>query len=85
MIVDAHLVVRLALRTLLRRFPHLEVVGEAATAADALIEGARLMPDVVVLDLRLPDASGLNVCRKLQPMQPRVLALTSHAEDRTRG
>ena len=79
-LVDDHQMVRVGLRTLLESFPALAVVGEAATAAEAL----RLVPDlgahVVLLDIRLPDGSGLDVCRKLRALQPglRVLILTSY-------
>ena len=83
LIVDDHQVVRLGLRTLLDRFPQLEVVGEAATAADALKSSARLTPDLILLDIRLPDSSGLGLCRQLKNQGRRVLVLTSHAEDRT--
>ena len=61
----------------------LEIVGEAANAAEALIATRELRPDVVLLDVRLPDRSGLEVCRtlKTQPTPPRVLFLTSFADN----
>ena len=81
--MDDHDVVREGLRSLLRRAPDIEVVGEAATAAAALTEVARLQPDVVVLDVRLPDGSGVEVCREIRSARPetRVLMLTSYADD----
>ncbi|MDA1272760.1 MAG: response regulator transcription factor [Verrucomicrobia bacterium] len=85
LIVDDHEVVRLGLRTLLERFPNIVVAGDAGTAANALAEVERLSPDVVLLDMRLPDASGFVVCREIQkrPVETRVLVLTSFADDET--
>lgn len=85
LIVDDHEVVRVGLRTLLERFSSVKVVGEAGTAATALLEVERLKPDVVLLDVRLPDASGFTVCREIQkhPSEVRVLVLTSYADDET--
>lgn len=85
LIVDDHEVVRIGLRTLLGRFPHIEVVGEAATAAAALAEIQRAAPDVILLDVRLPDKSGFDVSREVQKMtgETRVLILTSFADDNT--
>lgn len=85
LIVDDHEVVRIGLRTLLSRFPHIEVVGEAGTAAAAIAELQRTTPDVILLDVRLPDQSGYEVSRQIQKMdgEPRVLILTSFADDNT--
>lgn len=83
MLVDDHDVVREGLRSLLRRAQDIEVIGEAGTAATAVSEAARLQPDVVVLDVRLPDGSGVEVCRDIRDHRPetRVLMLTSYADD----
>lgn len=83
LIVDDHEVVRVGLRTLLGRFQTIEVVGEAGTAAAALAETQRLAPDVVLLDIRLPDGNGFEVCRQIQKTgtETRVLILTSFADD----
>jgi two-component system response regulator DevR len=83
LLVDDHDVVREGLRALLQRAPDMEVVGEAATAAQALAEAERLEPDVVILDVRLPDGSGVEVCRDIRARRPetRVLMLTSYADD----
>jgi len=83
LLVDDHDVVREGLRSLLRRSPDIEVVGEAGTAAAAEAEAARLQPDVVVLDVRLPDGNGVEVCRDIRAHRPetRVLMLTSYADD----
>lgn len=85
LIVDDHEVVRIGLQTLLGRFPHIEVVGEAGTAAAAIAELERTTPDVILLDVRLPDKSGYEVSRQIQKMEggPRVLILTSFADDDT--
>jgi len=60
-----------------------EVVGEAATAAEATTRGIALGPDVAVLDIRLPDGDGIEVCRELRSRLPGVqcLMLTSFADD----
>ncbi len=83
MLVDDHDVVREGLRALLRRSPEIEVAGEAATAASAVTEAERLKPDVVVLDVRLPDGNGVEVCRDIRAQRPetKVLMLTSYADD----
>ena len=82
-LLDDHQVVREGVRRLLESDPDVEVVGEAATAAEALsaIEAAR--PDVAVLDVRLPDGDGIEVCREVRSTHPEVacLILTSYADD----
>jgi len=83
LLVDDHEIVRIGLRTLLSRFPSINVVGEAGSVAEAVSETARLIPDVVLLDIRLPDGSGFDACRQIQKLQTetRVLVLTSFADD----
>jgi two-component system response regulator DevR len=83
LLVDDHEVVRMGLRALLERYPHLQVVGEAGNAEEALIEAERLRPDVVVMDVRLPGRSGVEACRDIRARLPdtRVIMLTSYAED----
>lgn len=82
LIVDDHEIVRQGLRTLLEPEPDLEVVGEAATGSEALATCGRLHPDVVLLDLRLPDLDGVEVCRQLRERDAgvHVLALTTFDE-----
>jgi DNA-binding NarL/FixJ family response regulator len=83
LIVDDHEVVRVGLRTLLSHAPSIEVVGEAAAAPQAISEISRLLPDVVLLDVRLGPGNGFEVCREIQKLQHniRVLVLTSFADD----
>jgi DNA-binding NarL/FixJ family response regulator len=82
-IVDDHEVVRVGLRTLLSSTSHIQVVGDAASASQAIAEVARLLPDVVLLDVRLGDSNGFDVCREIQKLEHdvRVLVLTSFADD----
>jgi DNA-binding NarL/FixJ family response regulator len=83
LLVDDHVVVRRGLKMLLGTDPRLDVVGEAATQADAISEAARLQPDIVLMDVRLPDGSGIEACREIRSARPetRVLFLTSFADD----
>ena len=83
LIVDDHEVVRIGLRTLFGRAPLLEVVGEAGSVQTAVAEAQRLAPDVVLMDIRLPDGSGFEACRLIQKLHLdiRVLVLTSFADD----
>jgi two-component system, NarL family, response regulator DevR len=83
LIVDDHEVTRLGLRTLLQGFPQFEVVGEAGSIVSTLEEAVRLRPDVILLDVRLSDGSGIEVCRRLQrlDLDSKILILTSFADD----
>jgi two-component system response regulator DevR len=83
LLVDDSPMVRAGLRTLLAVEPSLEVVGEAANVAEGIEVGDRLQPDVALLDIRLPDGSGIEVCRQLLKRSPetRVLMVTSVVDD----
>jgi two-component system response regulator DevR len=83
LIVDDHQVTRLGLCTLLGSCPQFEIAGEAGSIAETLPAVTRLQPDLILLDLRLPDGSGIEVCRQLQKMDldTKVLVLTSYADD----
>lgn len=83
MLVDDHEVVRLGLRALFSETKHIEVVGEAGTVVEAISQTGRVDPDVVVMDLRLPDGTGLDACREILSAHPtvRVLFLTSYSDE----
>ena len=82
-LLDDHEVVRTGLRQLLESGGDIEVVGEASTAAAALARIPALKPDVAVLDARLPDGSGIEVCRQVRSSHPQTKAiiLTSYDDD----
>jgi DNA-binding NarL/FixJ family response regulator len=82
-LVDDHEVVRLGIKALLERHPHFEVVGEASTAKEALEQVERLLPDVVLMDIRLPGSSGIEATEEITNTFPeiKVIMLTSYAED----
>jgi DNA-binding NarL/FixJ family response regulator len=83
LLVDDHKVVRLGLRTLLDSESDLQVVGEAGNAAEAIQLAGQLQPEVVLLDVRLPDRSGIAACQKIRQQWPKVqvLMLTSFADE----
>ena len=82
-LVDDHEVVRAGLEALLSSAEDLEVIGSAGSVGMALSELADLKPDVLVLDVRLPDGSGIEICREVRSRDPDVAAvmLTSFADD----
>lgn len=83
LLVEDHEVTRAGLRSLLNTHEHLQVTGEAETVAGAIEEAVRLKPDVILLDIRLRDGSGFDVCRRLHALNldTRVIYLTSFADD----
>jgi two-component system, NarL family, response regulator DevR len=83
LVVDDHEVVRLGLRALLSNQPDFYVVDEAGSADEALEKALLHRPEVVVLDIRMPGKSGIELCRELKERLPdtQVLMLTSYAED----
>ena len=82
-LLDDHEIVRRGLRDLLEAEDDLEVVGEASTAEQALGRIPATRPEVAVLDVRLPDGNGIEVCREIRSRHPEVrcLMLTSFADD----
>ena len=82
-LLDDHEIVRRGLRELLEHERDLEVVGEAGTAAEALARIPPTRPDVAVLDVRLPDGNGIEVCREIRSQRPEIacVMLTSYADD----
>ena len=82
-LLDDHEVVRRGLRDLLEAEDDLEVVGEAGTAEEAYARIPATSPDVAILDVRLPDGDGVEVCREIRSKHPEIacLMLTSFADD----
>ncbi|GLY49848.1 DNA-binding response regulator [Lentzea sp. NBRC 102530] len=82
-LVDDHEVVRVGIRELLSAQDDLEVVGEASSVTEALTRVPAVAPDVAVLDVRLPDGNGIELCRELMSRLPdlKCLMLTSFTDD----
>jgi DNA-binding NarL/FixJ family response regulator len=80
LVVDDHPVVRHGLRTLLGRHPEWEIIDEASDGIEAVDKANRLKPDVVVLDITMPNMSGLEACRLIRKKAPasEVLMVTQH-------
>ena len=83
LIVDDHAVVRQGLRTFLDLQEEMEVVGEAATGVEAVEQTRRLVPDVVLMDLMMPEMSGIEAIRRIRAVSPntKVIVLTSFGGD----
>ena len=83
LVADDQPLIRAGLRTLLGPQEGIEVVGEAATGAGAVAESARLAPDVVIMDIRMPGSDGIAATAQVirQPARPRVLVLTTYDTD----
>jgi DNA-binding NarL/FixJ family response regulator len=83
LIVDDHEIVRQGLVAMLDRREGFEVVAEAGTVAEAIDQARRYQPDIVIMDLRLPDGSGVEACREIRAdrAETRVLMLTSYPDE----
>ena len=83
LLVDDHAVVRSGLRMLLEGEADMEIVGEAGTGAEALAAVEELRPDVVLMDIGLPDQSGIDATRAIKRLIPAtaVVALTIHEDE----
>ncbi len=83
MLVDDHEVVRLGLKALIERRQDMEVVAEAASAAEAVTKSQAHRPDVVIMDIRLGGSSGIDACAAISQQLPeaKIIMLTSYAED----
>ena len=83
LVVDDHEVVRQGLVALIGRRPGFQVVGEAGTVAEAVESARRFQPDLVIMDVRLPDGSGIEACREIRADLPdtRVVMLTSYPDE----
>jgi DNA-binding NarL/FixJ family response regulator len=82
-LLDDHEIVRRGVKDMLEVEPDIIVIGEAGTAESALARIPALMPDVAVLDVRLPDGDGVTVCREIRSRYPGIacLMLTSFGDD----
>ncbi|MCB0071045.1 MAG: response regulator transcription factor [Caldilineaceae bacterium] len=80
LIVDDHAILRSGLRLLIDAQPTLNVVGEAGSGADAVAQARALQPDLILLDLSMPDGDGLSIIATLRSVAPqaRILILTMH-------
>ncbi|HBP63095.1 MAG TPA: DNA-binding response regulator [Desulfosporosinus sp.] len=83
LLVDDHEMVRVGLATILNRSPQFEVVGEASMCEEAIEKAFQLIPDVIVMDIRMPGRSGIEACRDILAQHPeiKVLMLTSYADE----
>ena len=83
LLVDDHAVVRGGLRMLLAADPEMEIVGEAETGAEGIRLTEQLLPDVVLMDISMPDMNGIEATRIIKAQHPEiaVLALTMHEDD----
>ena len=83
LLVDDHVVVRMGLRMLLEHEADIEIVGEADSASEGLNQVSRLEPDVILMDIGLPDISGIEATRSVKRVRPEtaVVALTIHEDE----
>ena len=83
LVVDDHEVVRQGLVSLLDRREHFQVVAEAGTAAEAVEMARKFEPDLIIMDVRLPDGSGIEACREIRAEFPttKVVILTSYPDE----
>ena len=75
LIVDDHDILRYGVRALLRKHADVEVVGEARSVAESIQQARELSPNVVLMDARLPDGSGIDACREILSDNPRIRVL----------
>jgi DNA-binding NarL/FixJ family response regulator len=85
LIVDDHDILRYGLRAFMRQSGEVEVVGEAESVAESIEKAAKLAPDVILMDARLPDGSGIDACREIISANPgvRVLFFSAYSDEQT--
>ena len=83
LLADDHKIVREGLRMLINSQPDMQVVGEAANGREVLVKARELKPDVVVMDLSMPELNGLQATERLKTERPemKVVALTAHEDE----
>ncbi|MEO6035087.1 MAG: response regulator transcription factor, partial [Verrucomicrobiota bacterium] len=83
LLVEDHKLVRIGLRTVLEDTARIRIVGEATTVKEGVAAALRFRPNVAVIDIRLPDGTGFDVCRKIKATLPesKALLLTSFIDD----
>jgi two-component system, NarL family, response regulator NreC len=83
LLVDDHAVIRSGLRMLLQAQPDFEIVGEAETGLEAIAQVKKHQPDIVLMDIQMPDMNGIEATKKLRSISPQtaILALTMHEDD----
>ena len=82
LLVDDHAVVRMGLRMLFENEPDIEILGEASSAHEAIEKASSLQPDLILMDIGLPDLSGIDATREIKKMMPNIhiVALTIHED-----
>jgi two-component system, NarL family, response regulator NreC len=83
LLADDHTILRAGLKMMLNAQPDMEVVGEAQDGRHAISEAYRLQPDIVLMDITMPDLSGIEATRQIKKTQPdvKILVLTMHEND----
>jgi two-component system response regulator NreC len=83
LLADDHTILRAGLRMMLNAQPDMEVVGEAQDGRQAIAEALRLQPDIVLMDITMPDINGIEATRQIKKLLPevKVLVLTMHEND----
>lgn len=85
LLIDDHDLVRRGIAEMLTAEIDIEVVGEAATVAEALIRAAQVEADVAVVDVRMPDGNGIDLCRELRARMPQLRCLVLTSDETSRG
>ncbi|HLI06547.1 MAG TPA: response regulator transcription factor [Ktedonobacteraceae bacterium] len=83
LLADDHTILRAGLKMMLNAQPDMEVIGEAHDGRQAILEAQRLLPDIVLMDITMPDMNGIEATKQIKKLQPeiKVLMLTMHEND----